>query len=88
MICVDWDELIGKLRAVVLELEDSLLSQEVEMIWELLDAGESAVAFEMLCSQLYEHDVAIETQTRGVLSELGAVMNLESRQWQILRVAD
>jgi hypothetical protein len=85
---VDWDDLIGRLRAVVLELEAQLLPQEVEMIWELIDVGEPRVAFEMLCSQLYEHDAAVGVQVGGALAEIGTAMNLESRQWQILRTVD
>lgn len=88
MTYVDCDDLIGKLRGVVLELEGQLLRREIEMIWELIDAGEPAVAYEMLCSQLYEHDAGIQMQTISVLSELGLAMNLEPRQWQILRVVE
>jgi hypothetical protein len=87
-IYLDWEDMIGKLRAVVLELEGRLLRREIEMIWELIDAREPAVAYEMLCSQLYEHDAGIQTQTIGVLAELGSAMNLEPRKWQILRVID
>jgi hypothetical protein len=79
---------VGGLRAVVLELDAQLLPQEIEMIWELIEVGEPAVAYEMLCSQLFEHHAGISAQTVGALSELGAAMNLEPRQWQILKVVD
>lgn len=85
---VDWDDLVGRLRAVVLELEAQLLPREVEMIWELIDVGEPRVAYEVLCSQLYEHDAGIGAPTVAALSDLGAAMNLEPRQWQLLRVVD
>ncbi|MFI7068487.1 MafI family immunity protein [Kribbella sp. NPDC050124] len=85
---MEWDDLIGRLRAVLLDVEPQLLPTEVQMIWELVDVGEPAVAFEMLCTQLYEHDAGVNSDVVKRLADLGEAMNLRPRQWEILRVAD
>ncbi|HET6293165.1 MAG TPA: MafI family immunity protein [Kribbella sp.] len=83
-----WDDLIGKLHAALLESEHSLTPDDVENIWELIDVGEPGVAFELLCSQLYEYDAAVSPRMLDSLREMGTSMQLKPRQWEILRVAD
>lgn len=81
----NWDDLIGRMRAVVIELERSLTSDEVQMIWELLDVGELGLAIEMLCSQLSEHGSTVDGEAIDRLRAVGTAMRLEPRQWEILR---
>jgi hypothetical protein len=81
-----WDDLIGRLHAALLESEHSLTSDDVQNIWELIDVGEPGVAFELLCSQLYEYDAAVSPRTLDSLREIGTSMRLKPRQWEILRV--
>lgn len=85
---MDWDELNGKLRGVVLEVAHLLLPAEVQDIWEYLDYDEPGLAFETLCTQLHEHDSVVSADTVGRLREVGSAMDLEPRQWQILRVSN
>jgi hypothetical protein len=50
------DEAIGALRAVTLTVEGLLPQRDISSIWELIDAGEPGIAFENLCTQLYEYE--------------------------------
>ena len=84
---MDWDELNGKLRGVVLELETLLLPSEVTDILDYIDHNEAGVAFELLCSQLYERDAGVSAQTVRQLAEIGSAMQLDPGQWQVLRIA-
>jgi hypothetical protein len=73
------------MRAIVLELEASLTPDEVDMIWQLIDVDEPGIAFEMLCTQLYEHDAEVEDEVVDRLQVIGTAMQLKPRQWEILR---
>jgi hypothetical protein len=85
---IEWDELSGKLRGVVLEVAELLLPSEVQDVWEYVDYDEPGLAFETLCSQLHEHGSVVSAEVVGRLAEIGAAMGLEPRQWEILRVVD
>ena len=85
---MNWDELQGKLRGVVLELAHLLPASEVQDIWEYIDYDEPGLAFEMLCTQLYERDAGVDAEVVARLKELGSAMRLEPRAWQILRVCE
>ncbi len=80
----NWDELVGRLRAVVIELDQSLTRQEVDSIWQLIDAGEPGIAFEMLCDQLSELSVMVDGEMAYRLRVIGTTMGLESGQWEVL----
>jgi hypothetical protein len=58
---------------------------EADMIWELIDVDEPGIAFEMLCAQLYEHDVEVADELVDRLQVIGAAMQSEPRHWEILR---
>jgi hypothetical protein len=85
---VEWDEAVGGLRGVVVEVEGLISAAEIEMVWDLLEAGEAAAAFEMLCRQLSAHDVGLDWRTVERLADIGTVMKLKSRQWEILRLVE
>jgi hypothetical protein len=72
----------------VVEVEALLSAAEIEMVWGLLEGGEAAAAFGMLCRQLYAHDVGLGWRTVERLADIGTVMKLKSRQWEILRLVE
>lgn len=80
----DWDSAMGTLRAAVIAIEGQLPSSDVANVWELIEAGELGVAFEILCTQLYEYDVAVNDTTLAALSELGRYFMLDPRLWEDL----
>jgi hypothetical protein len=74
---MDWDELNGKLRGIVLEAAHLLLQSEVQDIWEYIDYDEPGLAFETWCTQLHEHNSVVSAESVSRLAEIGSAMDLE-----------
>lgn len=51
------------MRAVVVRVGSTLPGEDVDSIWELIDAGEPGIALENLRTQLKEYDVQVDSQT-------------------------
>lgn len=68
---------------------DSLIAagypQRVKDIYELVDAGEPALALEMMCSNLYEFDCPISARAYELLAEAGTVLRVDRSDWEILK---
>jgi hypothetical protein len=79
-----WDEAVGVLRAVTLTVENLLPQRDIRSIWELIDAGEPGIAFENLCTQLYEYEVTPDEPSREALAEVGTYFRLEPGLWRCL----
>ena len=62
-----------------------LPERDVRNALELTKAGEPGVALENLCTQLFEHDLAVSDMQRAMLEKLGAQMGLKSVHWTQLR---
>jgi hypothetical protein len=77
----NWDEVIGSLRAVVVAAEGLLPPRDIRAIWELIDAGEPGIAFENLCTQLYEYEATPDGPSRRALAEIGAYFKLSPDLW-------
>lgn len=52
---------------------------------ELVHAGESGVALENLCTQLFEYDVVPDGLTISRLRDLGSALEVDSKYWQRLQ---
>jgi hypothetical protein len=87
MTVTDWDSAVGALRAVVVRVESDLPPGDVQSVWELIDAGELGVAFENLCTQIYEYEVAVDQATRSSLTAIGEYLGLDKRLWEVLKRA-
>lgn len=93
---VDWDRhqqvmlvrVSDELRGVVREAEGSLGAREVEDLRDLLEVGEPGTAFELLCRQLHDYEAAVTPRMLESLRKVGTAMQLEARQWEILRVSE
>jgi hypothetical protein len=79
--------IIHRFHVIVDELP-GLRSEDVENVEDLIRAGEWTVAFENLCTQLYEYDVAIPPATLVKISELGRDVGASPRYWQMLSASD
>ena len=75
------------LRGVTITLEARMMPNDVENVWELIDAGEWGLAFDILCTQLYEYDVRIDQQTYDDLAQLGQYYEIRPSMWEVLRPA-
>lgn len=80
----DWDSAMGAMRAAVIAVEGKLPSSDVDNVWRLIEHGELGVAFEILCTQLDEYDVAVNDPTLTSLAKLGRYFELDPRLWEDL----
>ena len=55
MATIEWDGLLGSMRAVIIAVTDLLPAQDLTNAWELTDAYEPGIALENLCTQLCEY---------------------------------
>jgi uncharacterized tellurite resistance protein B-like protein len=67
----------ARLRAVLDQLH-GLPAGDVDSIGVLIDAGELVVALEVLCTQVFEHDVEPTEPTRRELHELGELLRVHT----------
>ncbi len=78
-----------KLREAFDLVADSLVAagypERVQCAYELVDANESAIALEIMCSNLYEFDCHIPARAYELLAEAGVNMNVDSDYWETLK---
>ncbi|WP_170284933.1 MafI family immunity protein [Kribbella amoyensis] len=85
---VGWDDLLGRLRAVVLDVEASLAPERVQTIWELIDVGEPGIALELLCANLDDLEIEISSSTFTAIKAAGLTMQVDPSYWEVLQVAE
>lgn len=73
-----------RLRRIVRTLNERLPEEDVDHILEFLEVGEWGLAFETLCTQLYEYDIAVPAPILAELADLGKAMKLDPELWEIL----
>jgi hypothetical protein len=76
-----FEEIKKTLRRITLQLAGPLPDADVANVLDLLDAGESGVAFETLCTQLYEYEVQVPADTQAELAPIGQQMGLAPHLW-------
>jgi len=69
---------------LVMDAANDLPLYDVEQIEGLIQAGERAVAFENLCTQVYEYDIRLPSDLRDTLISIGEQMGLAARYWERL----
>lgn len=79
-------EVKAELHRLVREFATSgFPDRDVQIVDEYIEVGEAGVAFEHICTQMLEYDLAITDLQRAALSKLGTAMKLEPRYWNRLR---
>lgn len=66
----------------------SLPPGDLEQVEDLIQVGEQRVAFENLCTQIYEYDVRLPLYLRGLLAEVGEQLGVAARYWERLERAE
>lgn len=69
---------------LVMDAARSLPLGDLEQVEDLIQAGEQRVAFENLCTQIYEYDVRLPSYLRGLLGEAGEQLGVAPRYWERL----
>ncbi len=73
-----------QLEKLVGELTDFLTVEDIKNVHELINHGECGVALELICSQLFEYEVAISSEMLQRIKEIGIDMSLPEETWNIL----
>ena len=73
---------------LVMDSATELPLGDIDQIEQLLRAGERLVAFEALCTQLYEYDIRLTPQLLGLLASVGKQLGAAARYWERLDPAD
>ena len=81
-----YHESITKKLEQALYLTSNVLPPErIESISTCIHAEEWAVAFEILCSNLYEYEFPISKQTYKLLEEIGLSVKAKKDYWELLK---
>lgn len=66
----------------------SLPLGDLEQVEDLIQVGEQRVAFENLCTQIYEYDIRLPLYLHGLLAEAGEQLGVAPRYWERLEGAE
>jgi hypothetical protein len=58
---------------------------DLEQVEDLIQVGEQCVAFENLCTQIYEYDIRLPLYLRVLLGEAGRQLGVAPRYWEQLK---
>lgn len=74
-----WREIRDQLLAVLRQLDDRLPSDQIELIQELIDAGEGIVALEQIADVLSEDEIGLRDDERAHLIALSGRLGAGER---------
>ena len=77
--------LIKGIRSLIDEVADSLPVDNISGARDLLRHGEWGLAFELICTQLYEYEVLIAPEMYETIEQLGQKMKISPDEWKMLR---
>lgn len=72
------------LQEVLSELKTVLRPADHDEALKELTSGEPGIAFETICTQLFEYDLHIPQAVFAKLRQIGRSMNLPPKKWEIL----
>lgn len=70
---------VASIVRAIATMNTGLQPEDTTNIASLLDVGEVEVAFELLCTQLYEYDARLSTLDIYRLSECGRILDAEPK---------
>lgn len=73
-----WDDAIAPRLRAALASSPGLPEADVASIGVLIDAGEWALALDVLCTQVYEYDLPVSPDQRGELVALGTDLDVDA----------
>lgn len=69
---------------LIMDAANDLPLRDVEQIEGLIQVGERAVAFENLCTQMYEYDIRLPSDLQDTLLSIGEQLGVVPRYWELL----
>jgi hypothetical protein len=79
-----WDDIASEFAAILKRVGGDLSPDDRRHVSESIGAGEFGVAFDTLCTQLYERDVRLPDEMLCRLETLGQRLKLDPSVWKIL----
>jgi hypothetical protein len=76
---MDLQDVEESLLNVIDAFVGQLPAEQLTDMAHLARAGEQGIAFENLCTQLYEHDLSLSRETIGILRTIGTTMGVDSK---------
>ncbi len=83
---MDMQDIEKALLEIIPGFAVGLPPEQVKEMEELVRAGEVGIAFENLCTQLYEYDVPVPQVVRERLALIGNTMEISRSYWERLGV--
>ena len=81
----DYKLVVNKLNEA-LSLVSGVLSEiQVDDIRTYIKVGEWSLALEFLCDVLHKEELAVPSRAYELFQEVGAILHLESKTWEILK---
>lgn len=77
-------KIILQLHELVNETKEKLPQYDIENILEFIDCDEWGLAYEILCSQIYEYEVSITREFYERIRFLGKKKHINPDVWQNL----
>jgi hypothetical protein len=81
----EYDEITGRLRGLVVLLDDRLSARDLVFVAEFIDVGELGLALEQMADALCEDEAPVARTERADMLALAERMNLGSRVFRALR---
>ena len=78
-------QLESRMHALIASLATHVEAWVVEEPASLVDAGEWGVAFETLCDNIYEREVAVFPGEVAEIESLGEGMKVQRKAWRLVR---
>ncbi len=69
---------------LVMDAANDLPLRDVEQVEGLIQVGERGVAFENLCTQIYEYDIRLPSDLRDTFASIGEQLGVAARYWERL----
>jgi hypothetical protein len=80
-----YEELQGRLRALLITIENELPRVTVDLVAEMIDANELGVALQIMSEMLVESRGSVTEETLDTFGELARVMQLDAINVERLR---
>ena len=74
-----------QLRELLDELSERLTTADCDQVRELVDANELGVAFENLCTQLFERDAVCSLEQHRRIESIGNAIGISADYWKNLK---
>ncbi len=84
MSAVDYDDLRGRLMALLIGFDDRLTGEQLRLGHEFLDHNELGLALEIMADWLTENSAAIADHEHNAMVRLAADMGMDDRVLRVL----